>query len=85
MFLRWGVGVLDTFGFHTGKGPVITEHQVGAQAESWGEGVLEGSRVFQDPSCCLLGLLRFTGPKRFIQKIQTGLWAVLVTRAGRRA
>lgn len=39
----------------------------------------------KDPSCALLGLLRFTGPKRFIHKIQMGLRALLLTRAGGRA
>lgn len=77
---------MDTFDFHTGKGPVITEPQVEAQAETWGEGSPGRQKCLRrTPSCSLLGLLRFTGPKRFIPEIQMGQRALLLTRAGGRA
>ena len=74
---------MDTFGVHTGKGDVITKPQVGAQGlrqESWaGKGVSMARRSSEDPSCSLLGLLRFTRPKLFIHKIQMGPRVVLLT------
>lgn len=36
-------------------------------------------RSSEDPSCSLLGLLRFTRPKLFIHKIQMGPRVVLLT------
>lgn len=53
--------------------------RVGGRTPWWAAGSSE------DPSCSLLGLLRFTGPKRFILKIQMGQRALLLTRAGGRA
>lgn len=80
----WGVGI--HLASTQGKDPVTTEPQVGTQAGSWGEGAPGGQQgLSEDPSCSLLGLRRSPGPKWFIPKIQMGLRALLLTRAGGQA
>lgn len=59
------------------KGGIITKSQVGAESlkqERWaGQGVSWQQGPLRTPAASLVGLLRFTRGKRFIQKIQKGL------------